>query len=145
MASFTVPDIVAFPNSKTAKAALEGRSRFAGVVGSIATETEAHGATAIVGPVEANTGHQIATGGAQVQTSGTSTGSTEGDYSLAQVFTPMQGQTVFTLAKVPTNPAAIVFWVNGVAYEGPDFTISDVTVTWAGTFNLSATDEVRIG
>ncbi len=54
-------------------------------------------------------------------------------------------QTVFDLGIAPSLPSATEFFVNGIKYRyGVDFTISGMTITWAGTPVLLVTDVVDV-
>lgn len=57
---------------------------------------------------------------------------------------PTNGQTAFTLAAAPTNPALVSVEVNGVIYYAPDVTVAGTTLTWAGGFKLSTGDVVKV-
>jgi hypothetical protein len=59
-------------------------------------------------------------------------------------FIPVDDQTVFNLASVPTS--AVIFTVNGVAYEDTvDFTVVGNVVTWLDTdFQIKAGDAVQV-
>ena len=74
------------------------------------------------------------------------TARTPADILTAKVLTvTTNGQSVFTLPSVPTNPATAVMFVNNVDYSTPSaFSISGSTLTWSGGFNLSPTDDVRV-
>lgn len=60
----------------------------------------------------------------------------------------VNGQKVFTLSHTPKDPLAVVLTVNGLRYNNDadkDFTVTGVTVTWAGqSFALETTDSVVV-
>ena len=63
-----------------------------------------------------------------------------------ELFSPTNGQTVFSLSNDPLPGPDIVMFVNGVAYEnGVDYILSGSTVTWQDAlFTLDTSDEVQI-
>jgi len=140
MPNFTAPDLVGFPNSKTGKAVLEGRSRLITQIGTASQDVEGTASTAIVGGVDVNTGNTV-TSFAVTGIGGGSTIVTTTQVLVANSI----GQTAFTLGGTPTNPAATLFYVNTVQYTyGTDFTVSGNVLTWMGSFNLAPTDVLKV-
>lgn len=60
-------------------------------------------------------------------------------------FTPIGGQTVFSLTSIPINNDSIEFRVNGTEYDiATSWTIAGLTVTWLNEFPLDSGDKVVI-
>jgi hypothetical protein len=61
------------------------------------------------------------------------------------LFTPIDGQTVFNLSNIPEPGAALTVMINGVGYHDPsDFTVSSANVTWLNSYGIKFDDEVAI-
>jgi len=68
-----------------------------------------------------------------------------GSVQTRTVFTPTNGQTVFTLAAVPALPHLSYLFLNGVkAMFGPDYTINGANVNWQNRVQLGASDEFEV-
>jgi hypothetical protein len=63
---------------------------------------------------------------------------------LSQQFTPTDGQNTFALAQTPAVAANVRIIINGIEYAPPNISVSGVTVTWAQSFTINATDEIWI-
>lgn len=54
------------------------------------------------------------------------------------------GQTIFTLAQTPIQPAAVMMFVNGIKQEyGFDYSVTGVTATYGGSLTLLTSDKIE--